>query len=103
MIVRAAAILIATTLSLRAVSIQEIYGFPGGTTNLYPNSLTLASDGAFYGTTSAGGAGYGTVFRISSSGQYTNLASFTSTNGSTPQAALTQGSDGAFYGTTFLG
>jgi uncharacterized repeat protein (TIGR03803 family) len=69
--------------------------------------LVQGSDGNFYGTT--WGADYcsscGNIFRISPSGSYTNLHSFTCTanDGGTPFAALVQGSDGNFYGTTEFG
>ena len=98
------ATLLATTLWLRAATLQEIYGFPSGVTAPNPNGLVQGSDGALYGTTANGGsAGYGTVFRITTNGALTPLASFADTNGSNPQAALVQGKDGAFYGTTFFG
>src|SRR5439155_14029697 len=68
-----------------------------------PNGLALSSDATFYGTTAYGGDGYGIVFRVTTTGAFTPLASFADTDGSTPQSALTLGIDGAFYGTTFLG
>jgi uncharacterized repeat protein (TIGR03803 family) len=71
-------------------------------------TLLQASDGDFYGTTSAGGAhGDGTVFKITSSGTLTTLYSFCSQSscgdGSDPQAGLIQATDGNFYGTTSAG
>lgn len=75
-----------------------------------PGSLVVGNDGALYGTTAAGGAsfnpsngGYGTVFRITTGGDFKTLASFFGTNGNEAFASLTQGSDGNFYGTTQLG
>jgi len=70
--------------------------------------LIQGSDGNFYGTTSGGGANAcfcGIVFRISPSGSFTNLYSFSAApnDGSGPQGALAQGGDGNFYGTTSLG
>lgn len=67
----------------------------------YPAAaLTLSSDGAFYGTTSQGGAnGSGTVFRITASGTFTTLCNFNALQASRPVAPLIQGGDGAFYGT----
>jgi uncharacterized repeat protein (TIGR03803 family) len=57
-----------------------------------------------YGTTFLGGAnGYGTVFRMTTNGTLTPLASFGGTNGAQPQAALLLASDGNFYGTTGSG
>jgi uncharacterized repeat protein (TIGR03803 family) len=95
----------------------------GGYTNLYffvgsPNDggqpkagLVQGSDGNLYGTTFYGGTstncsnGCGTVFRISTSGNYSNLYSFTGrpNDGATPWAGLVQGRDGNLYGTTFYG
>ncbi|MGO9611202.1 MAG: choice-of-anchor tandem repeat GloVer-containing protein, partial [Verrucomicrobiia bacterium] len=68
--------------------------------------LVQGSDGNFYGTTKYGGLnGWGTVFRISASGSYTNLYSFGShaNDGEFPEAGLVQGSDGNFYGTAWEG
>jgi uncharacterized repeat protein (TIGR03803 family) len=69
--------------------------------------LVQGSDGNFYGTTLYGGthSSSGTVFRISSSGNYTNLYSFGSSpiDGRLPSGGLVQGSDGNFYGTTSSG
>lgn len=74
----------------------------------YPEWLTQASDGNFYGETYGGGAkGDGTIFKITSSGQFTPLYSFCAQtscgDGSFPQSALVQASDGDFYGTTVVG
>ena len=65
--------------------------------------LIQATDGNFYGTTSAGGAnGAGTVFEIASGGTMTILHSFTGPNpGHT--AGLVQDTNGDFYGTTWDG
>jgi uncharacterized repeat protein (TIGR03803 family) len=65
-------------------------------------TLVPGSDGDFYGTTSQGGAnGIGTVFRISPTGNLTNLWEFTGCgDGGNSFAGLVQGSDGNFYGTT---
>ncbi len=89
----------------------------GTFTNLYffvgpPNdganpqaALVQGSDGNFYGMTSSGGTNdNGTIFRISSGGNYTNLYSFVAgPNGALPQSGLVQGSDGNLYGTTAYG
>jgi uncharacterized repeat protein (TIGR03803 family) len=68
--------------------------------------LALGSDGAFYGVTRFGGAwGFGSVFRITSDGLLTTMASFSydSPCGVQPRSGLVQGGDGAFYGTTSMG
>jgi uncharacterized repeat protein (TIGR03803 family) len=89
---------------------RTLYSFTGGDDGYYPIAgLLLARDGLLYGTTMFGGSndvalgGDGTVFRISTNGSFTTLASFAGSNGVSPKARLTQGSDGNFYGTTVGG
>ncbi|MGZ4974307.1 MAG: choice-of-anchor tandem repeat GloVer-containing protein, partial [Limisphaerales bacterium] len=73
--------------------------------------LLLASDGNFYGTTTSGGAGfngepntgYGTVFRITTNGEFSTVCSFTMYTGSFPKGRLAQDDDGNFYGTMTQG
>jgi len=94
-------------------SYTNLYIFTGSPNDgRYPvGGLVQGSDGNFYGTASGGGTstncpfGCGTVFRISPSGNYTNLYSFigSPTDGRDPTAGLMQGSDGNFYGTTAEG
>ena len=60
-----------------------------------------ATDGNLYGTTEGGGAGDGTVFKISQGGGLTTLYSFTGgTDGGFPLGGLMQATNGKFYGTT---
>ena len=83
-----------------------LYSFAGGTGDgQYPASgLDPGDDGAFYATTTAGGAfGFGTFFKITPDGQETMLYSFGGNgSGATPQG-LTHLDDGNFYGTTTAG
>ena len=68
--------------------------------------LIQASDGNFYGTTSAGGEfDQGTVFKMTPGGVVTTLHAFGSspTDGANPMAGLVEGSDGILYGTTSAG
>jgi len=70
--------------------------------------LYLASDGNLYGTSATGGGtfGVGSVFRMTTDGDITNLYSFTGvSDGALPRGPLTQGqgADTALYGTTWLG
>jgi uncharacterized repeat protein (TIGR03803 family) len=75
--------------------------FPGAT-------LTLGSDGNFYGTTSDGGINAeGTAYKITPAGVLTPLYQFCiqldCSDGMVPAAPLLEGSDGNFYGTTIQG
>jgi len=85
------------------------FGLPDGTNGIDGAGplagLVQGTDGNFYGTTSIGGAfgGAGTVFRISSTGTFDRLHTFTGPDGRNPSASLIQGSDGAFYGTAASG
>jgi uncharacterized repeat protein (TIGR03803 family) len=67
--------------------------------------LIQASDGYLYGTTLSGGIyNCGTVFRISLSGSFESLYSFTGgSDGANPSAALLEASDGNLYSTTQRG
>lgn len=75
-----------------------------GGTHSY-GAVIRATDGNLYGTTYVGGAsGYGTVFRLSPSGTYTVLHSFSSSlDGAYPLGGVLQASDGHLYGTTVNG
>jgi uncharacterized repeat protein (TIGR03803 family) len=77
--------------------------FNGGAAlgNAPTGNLVQATDGAFYGVNSAGGAfGYGTVFKICA-GVTTVVKSFNrTTDGAKPLGSLIQATDGNLYGTT---
>jgi len=72
----------------------------------YAGLVQIAS-GDLYGTTYAGGSGYGTIFEITPAGELTTLYSFCSqhecSDGVEPTAAMVQAIDGNFYGTTIRG
>ena len=81
-----------------------------GNSGAYPGvsslaSMIVASDGNFYGTTSGGNGGR--IFRLSPSGAFTNLASFSGAvmpnNGIILRSQLVEGIDGRFYGTAQSG
>jgi uncharacterized repeat protein (TIGR03803 family) len=69
------------------------------------SNLVQGTDGNFYGTASYGGKypNYGTIFKITSSGKFTMLHNFDSTDGSYPYAGLIQATNGIFYGATYAG
>lgn len=75
-------------------------------------SLVLASDGNFYGTTTAGGnynncsifQGCGTIFELSADGRFRTVHAFVGkTEGGLSSAALIQATDGNLYGTARVG
>jgi uncharacterized repeat protein (TIGR03803 family) len=70
--------------------------------------LLKLGSGEAYGTASAGGAfGFGSVFKVTTTGQVQTVVSFTGTGGAAPGSGpiggLALGSDGALYGTTAAG
>lgn len=83
------------------VTFTTIYEFPGAAAK--PTvALVKASDGNFYGTTSTkGGYGAGSIYRVTPQGKITTLYSFTGGNdGGSPSSALVEGPDGNLYGVT---
>ncbi len=83
-------------------NLTTLHAFNGSDGASPDATLVQGSDGNFYGTTYIGGTkgGTGTVFRIGPGGNFTNLYSFSGTDGAYPQGGLIQGSDGSFFGTT---
>jgi uncharacterized repeat protein (TIGR03803 family) len=71
-------------------------------------ALVQGTDGSLYGTTVDGGTnGYGSVFKITTSGTLTTLYNFCSQtgcmDGKYPEAGLVEDSNGSLYGTTDAG
>src|SRR5579871_902952 len=69
------------------------------------NALIQGSDQNFYGTCGGGlnASGPGTIFQVTSTGAFTVLHDFQTTDGSGPFGGLAAGNDGYIYGTTFAG
>jgi uncharacterized repeat protein (TIGR03803 family) len=75
--------------------------FDGSDGSIPEAGVVLGADGAYYGTTEAGGAfNYGAVFRVTTNGVITPVVSFAGGNGAYPLTSLLPGSNGVFYGTT---
>ena len=88
-------------------TLVNLYTFSGGQDGSQPNTLVQGADGAFYGTTTHSTIGsfqfYGTIFRMTASGQLGTLYVLNFNDGHYPYAGLIQASDGNFYGTTHDG
>ena len=87
----------------KAGAFQLLHSFNAAVDGARPllEPLTLAGDGAFYGTASAGGIhGLGTVFRISTAGAFSVVRAFSGFDGAFPAGGVVRGLDGALYGTT---
>jgi uncharacterized repeat protein (TIGR03803 family) len=85
---------------------EILYSFGGGEDGALPYSgLLLDADGNLYGTTSnGGGAGAGTIFKLSPTGKETLLYKFLGgTDGIFPLGSLLRDASGDFYGTTTYG
>jgi uncharacterized repeat protein (TIGR03803 family) len=65
--------------------------------------LIQGTDGNLYGAAGAGGTGgYGTIYKMTTTGKLTTLHNFNSTDGADP-IGVVQARDGNFYGTTNAG
>jgi uncharacterized repeat protein (TIGR03803 family) len=89
-----------------------LYSFTGGADGASPDgtlaSVTLGQTGGpFYGTTSSGGAGYGTLFELNTNGTLSVLHTFCSlsgcADGSNPTGPLNGVGGGILRGTTVNG
>lgn len=90
-----------------AQTFSVLYTFSGADGNQPFAGLTMDRGGNLYGTTAVGGAGFGSVFKLSPSGSgwtFSNLYTFHGgSDGAQPQARVVFGPDGTLYGTTTFG
>jgi uncharacterized repeat protein (TIGR03803 family) len=89
-----------------AGAVTIVHSFDGGPQGGSPHTgLIQPRDGNFYGAAKTGGAGYGTLYKVSpNTGIVTVLHAFTGgSDGATPSATLLEASAGKLYGTTTNG
>lgn len=103
----AAFLCLAIGASAQTVTFSDLTGIGTGGTGWEPySSITQATDGNFYGTATNGiFGGGGNIFRMTPSGDITNLYTFmcgrsSCVNGAAPQTPPILGSDGNLYGVT---
>jgi hypothetical protein len=92
----------------QAQTFTVLHNFTGGLDGSSPYAgLSMDGGGNLYGTTSAGGTGYGAVFELSRKGSgwvFHPLYSFAGgTDGEGPVARVIMGPNGTLYGTTYAG
>lgn len=101
-------LVVAATPAIQAQTMSVLYSFTGASDGATPLSgLTGDGKGNFYGTASAGGSGYGVLFKVEHSGSgwtLNPLHNFASgTDGATPTARVRMRPGGILYGTTSAG
>jgi uncharacterized repeat protein (TIGR03803 family) len=104
----------ASTVPLHAQTYLPLFKYPGTSNNSSgvgaPALLSQGPDGELYSTILSNGAtNFGSVYKISTEGEYTLVYSFCAeaghcnTTGSSPYGGVTLGTDGDLYGTTLTG
>lgn len=90
--------------SAHAQSLSVLHMFSGPDGEEPEGTLTMDRGGNLYGTTTLGGAGHGTVFKLTRAGTgwiLSTLYTFTGgADGASPTGAVVFGPDGSLYGTT---
>jgi len=91
---------------LHAQTFGDMHDFNCSRDGCDPNFSGIVAqgiDGNLYGTLAEGGAGCGSVFRITPSGAFNDIYNFSGQDGCYPVGGLTLGTDNYLYGTTNLG
>jgi uncharacterized repeat protein (TIGR03803 family) len=92
-----------------AGNLISLHSFTGSDGQNPIGGLVLAGQGGLIGATFVGGAygqnvnGYGFVYRMTVSEDFSAVQSFNGVDGQNPEDTLTFGNDGNYYGTTRLG
>lgn len=100
---------VSTVFRCTKAGVWTTLGYLAGGSSVTPSRLTLASDGNFYGVTTYGGTGYGTIFKVvpNTPGNYTsctvstiaqftgNAATISALEGSYPRGPLVERTDGS--------
>src|SRR5271167_3832503 len=96
-------VLLLTSIAAQAQTYTVLHVFTGHDGSEPETALTLDRAGNLYGTTRFGGAGYGTVFKLSRAGSGWILSTIytfqDSADGAYPGSRLVFGPDGTLYGT----
>jgi uncharacterized repeat protein (TIGR03803 family) len=89
----------------QAQTFTVLFSFNGGDGASPQAGLIMDAQGNLYGTTWAGGVGWGTVFKLDPSGKETVLHSFTDnfSDGASPFGSVIMDAAGNLYGTTYVG
>lgn len=92
----------------QAQKFQVLHYFTGGVDGGNPKAgLTMDAAGNFYGTTYAGGTGYGVVYKLKHSGASWTVAPLYTfsggADGANPYGRVTIAQDGTLYGTAYTG
>src|SRR5215510_13968311 len=93
-------VLAATMASAQPQTFTPLHNFTGGTDGAFPKGALVGdAEGNLYGTTTSGGIGQGTVFKIDSTGEETILFAFDAfVSGGFPASPLIQDQAGNLYG-----
>ncbi len=79
---------------------SELYSFTGGSDGELPMTLAIDAQGNLYGATAGGGSGWGTLYKLDTTGKFTVLYSFTGGSDGYGADDVVLDAAGNLYGTT---